>query len=77
MLLESLFDELNADASSLNLIGPSHAKVVKLPENESNKTDEKIQIEFDTKNVIKQSENAKKSEFAIINEKTPILNEPK
>jgi hypothetical protein len=68
--IESLFDELNSDAATANLIGPSHAKTVKLPND--NKTTEKVQIEFDSKNV-KPTDSSKKSEFSIINDKTPII----
>ena len=67
---ESLFDELNSDAASLNLIGPSHAKTVKLPDD--GKPAEKVQIEFDSKNV-KPKDTSKKSEFSIISDKSEII----
>ena len=59
---------MNTDAAKVNLIGPSHTKIVKLPETETGKAS----IEFESKSVQRDS-SKKKSEFSIIMDKTPIL----
>ena len=69
ILKGNLFDDLNADAASVNLIGPSHAKIA---EDKSQPTG-KIETEFETSKNIKPTISEKKSEYAIINEKTPII----